>query len=162
MKLQYRNLKMIVCVAKDNLIGSSSPKGNGLLWHSTEELKYFKKITMGNTLIFGKKTAMCIPINLMKKDREIIVLDYGMDIYKILEDNKQKNIFVCGGYSVYKYFLENYVFSEIYISKLKDHVEIKKEDNLLYLPNLEDFGYEKINEVEYNDFYAMVYRRKDV
>lgn len=87
---------------------------------------------MGNTLIFGKKTAMCIPINLMKKDREIIVLDYGMDIDKILEDNKQKNIFVCGGYSVYKYFLENYVFSEIYISKLKDHAEIKKEDNLLY------------------------------
>lgn len=42
MKLQYSNLKMIVCVAKDNLIGSSSPQGNGLLWHSTEELKYFK------------------------------------------------------------------------------------------------------------------------
>lgn len=36
MKLQYRNLKMIVCVAKDNLIGSSSPQGNGLLWYSTK------------------------------------------------------------------------------------------------------------------------------
>lgn len=117
---------MIVCVAKDNLIGSQDPDGNGLLWHSKEELGYFKKITMGNTLIFGQKTASCVPLHLMKKDRSIIVLDYGMDIDKILEENKENTLFVCGGYSIYMHFLQNYSFDEIYISRLKDHVKVKE------------------------------------
>ena len=35
-------LNMIVCVGKDNLIGDKVPEGNGLLWHSMEELNYYK------------------------------------------------------------------------------------------------------------------------
>lgn len=57
------------------------------------------------------------------------------------------------------HFLQNYSFDEIYISRLKDHVKVKKADNLLYLPNLEDFGYVKVKEDEYEDFYAMIYKK---
>ena len=43
-KKYYKNLKLIVCVGKDNLIGDRTPDedSNGMLWHIKEELIYFK------------------------------------------------------------------------------------------------------------------------
>ena len=46
-------LNMIVCVAENNLIGDRVPEGNGLLWHSMEELNYYKSKTIGNVVLFG-------------------------------------------------------------------------------------------------------------
>ena len=37
-------INMIVCVAENNLIGDKNPTGNGLLWHSKEELAYYKEL----------------------------------------------------------------------------------------------------------------------
>ena len=61
-------LKMIVCVGENNLIGDKVPTGNGLLWHSMEELQYYKSKTIGNVVLFGENTAKYVPINLMKKN----------------------------------------------------------------------------------------------
>ena len=47
MQKKYERLKMIVCVGENNLIGDKVPSGNGLLWHSKEELLYYKSITTG-------------------------------------------------------------------------------------------------------------------
>lgn len=159
MKKYYSNLKMIVCVAENNLIGDFNPNGNGLLWDVKEELEYFKNITTGNILLFGSKTAKCIPINLIKKTRDIYILNSNIDIFNLIEhlSKNDKSIFVCGGYTIYKYFLENFIFSEIYFSKLKKNIKIKKFENPLYLPNLEDYGYKKILIKEYDDFYAYKY-----
>ena len=63
-------LNMIVCVAENNLIGDKVPEGNGLLWHSLEELNYYKSKTVGNVVLFGENTAKYVPINLMKKNIE--------------------------------------------------------------------------------------------
>ena len=43
---------LIVAVGENNEIG----KNNQLLWHIPEDLKNFKKITMGKTVIMGKNT----------------------------------------------------------------------------------------------------------
>ena len=156
-------LNMIVCVAKDNLIGDSNPTGNGLLWHSKEELKYFKDITSGNVVVFGENTAKVVPIELMKKDRDVEVLKLGentvMSIMKKYTDTG-KDIFICGGYGVYKSTLDFYDFDEIYVSKLKEHVEVKHAENPLYFPDLENLGYVKvIEDDQYEDFVACVYKR---
>lgn len=45
-------LSIIVAVAKNLAIG----KDNQLLWHIPEDLKYFKRVTMGKPLIMGRKT----------------------------------------------------------------------------------------------------------
>lgn len=68
-KKYYKNLKLIVCVGKDNLIGDRTPdeNSNGMLWHIKEELIYFKNKTIGNTVLFGGTTAKYVPIELMKK-----------------------------------------------------------------------------------------------
>ncbi|MBX2808121.1 MAG: dihydrofolate reductase [Cellvibrionaceae bacterium] len=45
-------LAMIVAMANNRAIG----KDNQLLWHLPEDLKYFKRITMGKPIIMGRKT----------------------------------------------------------------------------------------------------------
>lgn len=67
-------LNLIVCVGKDNLIGDKVPVGNGLLWHSMEELQYYKSKTVGNVVLFGENTAKYVPLNLMKKTEKLLFL----------------------------------------------------------------------------------------
>ena len=45
-------LSLIVAVAESNAIG----KENKLLWHISEDLKYFRKVTTGHPVIMGRKT----------------------------------------------------------------------------------------------------------
>lgn len=160
-KKYYKNLKMIVCVGENNLLGDKNPSGNGMLWHIKEELQYFKFLTIGNTVLFGASTASVVPIELMKKNREVIILHRNMNVVKLIEDlsNENKTIFICGGASIYKYFLENFVMGEIYLSKIKPSVEVKNAENPLYLPNIKEYGYKEISSKEYDEFTAYVYSK---
>ncbi len=47
-----KNISIIVAIAENNGIG----KDNKLLWHIPADLKRFKKITTGHTVIMGKNT----------------------------------------------------------------------------------------------------------
>lgn len=162
-KKYYKNLKLIVCVGKDNLIGDRTPDedSNGMLWHIKEELIYFKSKTVGNTVLFGGTTAKYVPVELMKKNREVITLHRNMDIPKLIEDLtlQNKTIFIAGGYSIYKYFLDNFEIDEIFLSKIKDSVEVKKAVGPLYFPNIEDYGYKIVDEKDYEEFVAYVYKK---
>ncbi|MBS9775565.1 MAG: dihydrofolate reductase [Fusobacterium sp.] len=164
-KKYYKNLKMIVCVGENNLIGDAKPEdgGNGLLWHIKEELLYFKSLTVGNTVLFGANTAKFVPINFMKKNREVIVLNEGIDIFKLIEDlsAENKTVFVCGGYSIYKYFLENFEIEEIYLSRIKDSVVVANSKTPLYLPKVEDYGYKIVAEKDFEEFIAYTYKKQN-
>ena len=162
-KRYYKNLKLIVCVGKDNLIGDRTPDedSNGMLWHIKEELIYFKSKTVGNTVLFGGTTAKYVPVELMKKNREVITLHRNMDIPKSIEDLtlQNKTTFIAGGYSIYKYFLDNFEIDEIFLSKIKDSVEVKKAVEPLYFPNIEDYGYKIVDKKDYEEFVAYVYKK---
>ena len=162
-KKYYKNLKLIVCVGKDNLIGDRTPDedSNGMLWHIKEELIYFKNKTIGNTVLFGGTTAKYVPVELMKKNREVIVLHRNMNIANLIEDLtlQNKTIFIAGGYSIYKYFLDNFEIDEIFLSKIKDTVEVKKAVEPLYLPNIEDYGYKIVDKKDYEEVTAYVYKK---
>jgi len=45
-------LSAVVAIAENNAIG----KNNELLWHLPNDLKHFKQITTGHTVIMGRKT----------------------------------------------------------------------------------------------------------
>ena len=45
-------ISIIAAVADGGAIG----RKNSLLWHISEDLKYFKKVTMGHPVIMGRKT----------------------------------------------------------------------------------------------------------
>jgi len=46
------NINIVVAIAANNAIG----KNNKLLWHLPKDLKHFKELTTGHTVIMGRKT----------------------------------------------------------------------------------------------------------
>ena len=51
MSLSPRTVDLIYAVSEDGVIG----KGTGLPWCLPRDLKYFRKITLGNVVCDGKK-----------------------------------------------------------------------------------------------------------
>ena len=99
---------IIVAIGKNSEIG----KGNKLLWHIPEDLKNFKEITTGKTVIMGRKTFESLPK--MLPNRTHIILSREKSFQKegcivvssieeaIKEAHKQdQSPFVIGGGEVY-------------------------------------------------------------
>ena len=52
-----QNLSMIVAAAEDGAIG----RGGDLIWRISADLKRFKALTMGHSIIMGRKTRDSLP-----------------------------------------------------------------------------------------------------
>ena len=70
-------INIIVAIANNNAIG----KDNDLLWHISEDLKYFKSTTLGCPIIMGRNTWNSLPFNPLPK-RENIIISRNKD-YKV-------------------------------------------------------------------------------
>ncbi|MGI4992881.1 dihydrofolate reductase [Halobacteriovorax sp. GFR7] len=104
---------MIVGIGKNREIG----KGNDLLWHISEDLKNFKKITSGKPIIMGRKTYDSIGRPLPKRRNIVISRDpslkiEGCDVFTdpemVLNELKESNVeeaVVIGGSYIYEYYL---------------------------------------------------------
>ena len=66
-----KDISIIVAVAKNNAIG----KDNKLLWHLPEDLKRFKKLTTGHTIIMGKRTYYSLPKRPLPNRRHVVLTD---------------------------------------------------------------------------------------
>ena len=73
-------LSIIVAKAKNDIIG----KDNDLIWHLSEDLKRFKQLTTGHTIIMGRKTFESL--GRVLPNRKHVVLSQNPD-YRIEEEN---------------------------------------------------------------------------
>ncbi len=103
-------LSIIVAKARNNIIG----KDNNLIWHLPEDLKRFKKLTTGHTIIMGRKTfeslgrilpnrhhvILCNDMELNIDDENVEVLDDISKLDKYI--NSEEENFVIGGATMYK------------------------------------------------------------
>ena len=106
-------ISLIVAIAQNNAIG----KDNDLLWHLSEDLKYFKKTTNERTVVMGRKTWESLPFKPLKNRRNIVVSSQKYyhiegaelfdDVNKVLEALKEEKdeVFCIGGASLYKALL---------------------------------------------------------
>ncbi|MGV2643929.1 dihydrofolate reductase, partial [Clostridium perfringens] len=69
-------LSIIVAKANNDVIGGD----NKLLWHISEDLKRFKEITSGNTIIMGRKTFESLPKILPNSHHIIITRDKSFKV----------------------------------------------------------------------------------
>lgn len=110
-------MNLIVAVNNRNYIG----KNGQLMWHSKEDLQYFKSVTMGATLICGRITwEQCLKKKSLK-GRSIVVVG---KCYETLENalkiaKESNNIFIIGGAKIYEAFMP-YV-KTIYLSNINDN-----------------------------------------
>jgi len=103
-------------------------KNNQLLWHISEDLKNFKKLTLGHHLLMGRKTFESIGKALPGRSTIILTRDetYQKDgcyiahsidqALKMAKDNGETELFICGGAEIYQQVLG--LTDTIYLSKV--------------------------------------------
>jgi len=107
-------LSIIVAKASNDVIGGD----NKLLWHISEDLKRFKEITSGHTIIMGRKTFESLPKVLPNRHHIVITRDKNYkvdspevevvnDINSIINrfQNSTEEAFIIGGGEIYKSLL---------------------------------------------------------
>lgn len=144
-----------------------------LLAYLPEDLKYFRRMTVGKTVIMGRKTLESLPGARPLKDRKNIVLtkdlDYRAgdalvchsreDVLEAVGPDGMEDAFVIGGGSVYAQFLAD--CTAAYVTRIRQDLSPDT-----YFPDLDkDPGWELLSagdENIYNGiiFQYCIYRRK--
>ena len=150
-------LSIIVAIAENYAIG----KNNDLLWHIPEDLKRFKRLTIGHTIIMGKKTYESLPKRPLPGRRSIVITDDPKDqfegcvtVLSIDEALKQSDPsvenFIIGGASIYRQFLP--LADRLYLTKVH-----RSFDGDVYFPEIDFNEWKLISKEEFaadqhNDF----------
>lgn len=162
MRPEKPTISIIVAFADNRAIG----RDNRLLWHITEDLRYFKGITGGHTIIMGRKTWESIGRPLPNR-RNIVVSRSlaeskipGVEFYSSFEgavaaasipkdsgqhDNSKEEIFVIGGGEIYREAIP--VAQKIYATLV--HTTIEDADTF----------FPKINLSEWNEIHRESFQR---
>jgi len=161
-------ISIIAAVSDDLGIG----KNNELIWHIPEDLKRFKKLTIGKSVIMGKKTWKSLPRKPLSGRKNIVLTDIPDEIINcaitaysmedaVRKSDKNGEVFVIGGGSIYRQFMP--VADRLYIT----HVH-KKAPADTFFPEIDPGKWkvierkECISEDENKIPYSyMIYERKE-
>ncbi|MFD1062227.1 dihydrofolate reductase [Winogradskyella litorisediminis] len=108
-KKKNKSLTIIVAAGENDAIG----KDNDLIWHLSDDLKRFKRLTNGHHIIMGRKTFESFPKPLPNRTHVVITRQdnykapAGVIIVNSLTDaidaaRKDDNPFIIGGGEIYK------------------------------------------------------------
>ena len=138
-----KNISIIACVGKNLELG----KNNDLIWHLPNDLKYFKRVTSGKTVIMGRRTFDSLPGILPKRRNIVLQLpnESNIDGVEIFNDipsilnavNDEEEAFIIGGASIYKQFLE--YADKLYLTEVSE----KCQDADVYFPKFDKRKYKK-------------------
>lgn len=160
---------IIAAVSDNNAIG----KGNAMPWHISGDLKYFKRITSGGTVIMGRNTFLSIGRPLPGR-KNIVITHRGneglpegvasadsIENAFLMAEKYGKPCFVIGGAEIYRQTIP--LADRLYIT----HVHTVIDDADTFFPELQAHDWERIStsgrmndpETGY-DFEFSVYDRK--
>lgn len=155
---------IIVAIGKNNEIG----KNNKLLWHIPEDLKKFKEITLGKTVVMGRNTFKSI--GKILPNRNNIVLSKNLqninnkknleicdDFSKIIKKykNSVEEVFIIGGAQIYKKALELGIVEKLYIS----HIDFSDDEADTYFPEIDYNLWKKVKEEKYEGWKFCIYKK---
>ncbi len=138
-------LSIVVAISENNVIG----KDNKLLWHLPEDLKRFKELTTGHTIIMGRKTFESLggilpnrkhivitrDTNYKVENNNVEIMNDIQEIDKYVNDNEEN--FVIGGAIIYSQLIKK--AQKMYITKI-----YKKFDGDAYFPKIDENEWEII------------------
>jgi dihydrofolate reductase len=132
-RMQDVKISAIAAVAENRVIG----RDNALIWHIPEDLRHFKRITMGHPIVMGRKSYEALGKPLPGRPNIVISrsgparpLETGKDgpfFYasfdegieaagKIARENGLKEIFIIGGGDIYRQSLP--LWNRLYLTKI--------------------------------------------
>ena len=101
-------ISIIAAVARNRAIGYE----NKLIYWLPNDLKRFKTLTTGHTIIMGRNTFLSLPKGALPNRRNIVLTRSqkafpGCDVFASLEDalahcDKDEDVYIIGGASVYR------------------------------------------------------------
>ena len=130
---------IIVAIADNNAIG----KDNALLWHISEDLKFFRSTTVGCPVIMGRKTYESIGRPLPKRlniivsrkgyeaPEGVLVVDSIEKGYEVAKEQGAEKCFVIGGGQIYAQAMQ--IADEMVIT----HVHTVIEDADTFFPQID-------------------------
>lgn len=131
-------LSIIVAVASNWAIG----KENNLLWHISEDLKFFKRTTLGSPIIMGYNTFLSLGSKALPKRRNIVInrnveeeAPVGVEFVRSLDEavalvKDEPQAFIIGGGRIYAAALD--IVDQLYVT----HVDTAIEDADTFFPDL--------------------------
>lgn len=156
-------IHLIAAIAQNNAIG----KDNQLLWHIKDDLQLFKKTTLNNVIIMGRKSYESIGRPLPKRTNVVITRkrDYqpeGVMVFNSLNQafdhfrKTESEVFVIGGGEIYRQSLDD--AHVLHIS----HVDVSVEEADTFFPKVKWEEWKVVEEQsfdasEVNDF-SFTYR----
>ena len=118
---------IVVAMGENNAIG----KNNELLWYLPKDLRHFKTITKGHTVIMGRKTFESVGMPLPNRRNIIITRNTdlaieGTEVVHTLEDalelcKQGEEVFVIGGAEIYKIAMPH--TDKIYLTVVHENFE---------------------------------------
>ncbi len=143
-------IAIIAAIGKNREIG----KNNQLLWHIKADMERFKKLTLGNVVIMGRKTYQSLPQKFRPLPQRINIIvskqkDFTSDpiilapsIEEAIKKAKEfkKEIFIAGGASIYEQTL--LLADKLYLTL----VEKEFPDADAFFPPFEKYFPKKIRE----------------
>ena len=137
-KMNIMEKCIIVAISDNNAIG----RDNQLLWHISEDLRFFKRTTLGSPVIMGRKTYESIGRPLPKRvnivvsrgfntGEEVAVAASLEDAFKVAEDTNLEKCFVIGGGQIYSQALP------LVDSLIVTHVHTVIEDADTFFPEID-------------------------
>lgn len=144
-------LSIIAALNENFIIGNN----NKLIWHFPEDLKRFKALTMGKTIIMGRKTFESLP-GILPGRKHIVITknqDYSHENVVIVHDiNKVINLkntseenFIIGGGKIYKALLP--YASKLYLTKVHS-----KQSGDTFFPRFNEDNYTVIEDIKHPDY----------
>jgi dihydrofolate reductase len=131
-------INLIVAIAEDNAIGIAGD----LLCHLPNDLKHFKEITTGATVVMGKNTFFSLPRRPLPNRRNIVLttdteftyenteVAHSIEqLYTLLKDEEE--VFIIGGGKVYEQFINT--VDKLYVT----HIHHTWEDADTFFPKID-------------------------
>ena len=158
-------ISIIVAMTNNRVIG----KDNEMPWHLSDDLKNFKKLTLGKTVIMGRLTydsigkplpnRRNIVLSRSLKDKKVNVLSNVEEALEVT--SAEEEVFIIGGQDIYSQTIRK--ATKLYITMIDSEIEGDK-----FFPNIDLSQWKIIDSLAYSkgefnshDFTAQVYIRKN-
>ena len=122
-----KEITLIAAASENNVLG----KDNKLIWHISDDLKRFKKLTLGHSLIMGRKTFESLPKALPNRKNIVLTRNKNYkakdaivahDLKKAIEfTGEDSNPYIIGGGEIYKLGLD--FIDKLYITEIKANID---------------------------------------
>ena len=156
------SISLIAAISKNYVIG----KNNDLPWHIPEDLKHFRDVTRGKTVLMGRKTWESIPEKFRPLPKRVNIVvtrnkEYQVpesvvlfnNIEEALASRSNEEVMVIGGGGIYAQTIKK--ADMLYIT----HVDMEVEGDVLF-PQIDLSVWKETEREDHDGFSFVTYKRQ--